>query len=354
MHSIHIIGSQTSGGAERFYSRLVCALHEAGESVLAVNQMGSAVSQQIGVRARQSHVRMRGVWDRLARWQMGTLVKHEQPDIVQTYMGRATRIFRKPRNGAFTHVARLGGFYNLSGYQHADAWIGNTRGICDHLVQGGMPSHKVFHLGNFVDIPAPGTFASADQLRAQLGLHTDSLVILFVGRLSANKGIPHLIQAMTKVPNEIGGRRTQLVVVGDGPDRATIEHQCQSLGLNERVSLCGWVADPSPYYASADLFVCPSTHEPLGNVVLEAWAYELAVVSTNSQGPSEYMTDGTNGWMVPVGEPSALASAITDALKADVTTRTALGRAGREEVERNHSRQGVLAGYMQVYESLCA
>ena len=49
-----------------------------------------------------------------------------------------------------------------------------------------MPSHKVFHLGNFVDIPAPGTFASADQLRAQLGLHTDSLV-LFVGRLSANK-----------------------------------------------------------------------------------------------------------------------------------------------------------------------
>ena len=42
---------------------------------------------------------------------------------------------------------------------------------------------------------------------------------------------------MTKVPNEIGGRRTQLVVVGDGPDRATIEHQCQSLGLNERVTL---------------------------------------------------------------------------------------------------------------------
>ena len=66
---------------------------------------------------------MRGVWDRLARFQLGRLAERCEAAVVQTYMGRATRIFRRRSQGTAVHVARLGGFYDVAGYKHADALV---------------------------------------------------------------------------------------------------------------------------------------------------------------------------------------------------------------------------------------
>lgn len=350
--SLQIIGSRPSGGAERFYSRLAVALTDAGHRTLAVNQSGSSVSSEIGAAAPQHHVRMRGVWDPVARWQLANLTRRHRPAIVQTWMGRATRIYRRPRSVPVVHVARLGGYYDVAGYRHCDAWIGNTRGICDYLVAEGLRADRVFHLGNFVEpapMASPATLAAE---RQRLGLAEDDLVVLFVGRLHANKGVPDLLDAFARLPTRLSDRRLRLLVVGDGGDRAALETQASQLDISERVLFTGWVADPGPCYALADLFVCSSVHEPLGNVVLEAWAHGTPVVSTRSQGPVEFMHDGVDGWMVPMRDPAALADAMRTALSASDAERRSMAEAGMAELLARHSRQAVTGDYLALYESL--
>lgn len=350
--SLHIIGSRPLGGAERFYARLVRALNESGHTALAVNQLGSAVAEEIGEHAPQCHVRMRGVWDRLARWQLGKLTQTSSASVVQTYMGRATRIFRAPRRSGAVHVARLGGYYDVAGYRHADAWVGNAHGICDHLVRGGMPANKVHHIGNFVDLPTAADLDRGSLIRAELGIEPGVPLVLFVGRLHPNKGVPDLLRAMALVRATNGLNEVRTVIVGDGADRTKLEQLTCELGLAHAVHFTGWVKKPGAYYAAADLFVCSSVHEPLGNVVLEAWAHAKPVVSTRSQGPSEYMRDGVDGWLTKVGDPKSLADGIIEALTTDEGTRHAIGQAGLAEVKRSHSREGITQAYLNLYASL--
>lgn len=349
---MHVIGSRPSGGAERFYSRLVLALNEQGHRALAVNQPGSAVSQQIGRGAEQHQVRMRGVWDRLARFQLGRLAERREAAVVQTYMGRATRIFRRRSQGTAVHVARLGGFYDVAGYKHADALVGNSRGICDHLVRSGVPASSVHYIGNFVD-PEPEIAAPARAvIRMSHGIRDDEWAVVFVGRLHKNKGLPDLLAAFDRMPTEVDGRRVNLVIVGDGPEHDTLKTQAGSLSSRQRIQFLGWVDNPADCYAMADLFVCPSVHEPLGNVVLEAWAHALPVVSTRSQGPSEYMHDGVDGWLTDVSDARQLAGAIEYALRLPAPERHAVGQAGLEQVRTNHSRARVTSEYLQLYADL--
>ena len=350
--SLQVIGSRAMGGAERFYQRLCEALVEAGHRPLAVSQPGSAVGATLDGRVAQARVRMRGVWDLLARHQLSALVRRQRPAIVQTYMGRATRLMRVPGGLRAVHVARLGGYYDLSGYRHADAWVGNTRGLCEYMVRAGLPSSRVHHIGNFVDLPGRTDGAVGTAQRSAIGLPADAWMLLFTGRLHANKGMSFLLDALARLPVEIGGRALHLVVAGDGPLRETLQAQAHQAGLAARVHWLGWVSDPATLYAAADLFVCPSVHEPLGNVVLEAWAHGLPVVATRSAGPMELMRHEYDGLLVQVGDPGALADAMQVVLQADAHWRDALGRAGRAEVETRHSRSAVVAAYLGLYARL--
>jgi glycosyltransferase involved in cell wall biosynthesis len=350
--SFQVIGSRPSGGAERFYSRLCNALTAMGHPTLAINQAGSSVATELDPGVACEHVRMRGVWDRLARWQLGAMTRRYAPPVVQTYMGRATRIYRKPRNGSTVHIARLGGYYDVAGYRHADAWIGNTQGICDYLVKEGLPGNRVFHLGNFVEPAKPLDDKARADARVRFGLGQDDFVVLLVGRLHANKGIPDLLKAMAALPERVADRRVRLLLVGDGGQRDELERLVAELDIAERVVMTGWVADPDPCYALADLFVCASVHEPLGNVVLEAWSHGLPVVSTRSQGPVEFMHDGQDGWMIPIGDPPAMAKAIERALGEPDDVRAAMGRAGLAQVMKHHSRDGVAGAFHELYEQL--
>ncbi|NKC15724.1 MAG: glycosyltransferase [Gammaproteobacteria bacterium] len=345
--SLQIIGSRPSGGAERFYVRLVQSLNAAGHRALAVNQPGSAVSTALGDDYSQHRVRMLGVWDRLARRRFQRLARAHQVRVVQTYMGRATRIYRTSRGGP-VHVARLGGFYDLSGYRHADAWVGNTRGICDHLIRGGMPANRVYHIGNFVAIalPPPPTVA-----RARFGLGEDDLVLGFVGRLHPNKGAQYLLEAFARIAPCLRGRTTKLVIAGDGPLAPALKRRAEELNLTNRVVWTGWLTEPGPAYAVMDVFVSPSVHEPLGNVVLEAWACGLPVIATRSQGPLELIEHDTNGVLVPISKPCDLAAA-AETLLLDESARQVLGEAGRAALRATHSEGQVTDAYLDLYAEL--
>lgn len=350
--SLHILGSRDGGGAERFYVRLVQALNEAGHVALAVHPHQAWSARQLSAVIPQMDIPMRGVWDLLSRWRIGQLVRRERPPIVQTYMGRATRLTHiRPGQGT-VHVARLGGYYNLKGYRHAHVWVGNTRGICDYLVRAGLPSARIHHIGNFIDVPDRVGAADKQALRDRYGIPADAWLIFSLGRLHSNKGFPDLLAAFQHLPAEIDARPVHLIIAGDGPLSDELRRQATAAGLDARLHWAGWIDNPTTHYQSADLFVCPSRHEPLGNVILEAWANQAPVVATRTLGAEEIMADRDNGLLVPVQDPAALAEILHDALAAGDEERQRIAANGHQLIKTQHSRAVIVGQYLELYRSL--
>ena len=349
--SAHIIGGEALGGAELFYIRLVNALQARELPVLAVNVAGSRVAAGLHAGVTQQHVPMRNVWDVLSRWRINEIIRERQPYIVQTYMGRATRLTRLPLGRRPVHIARLGGYYPPHGYRHAHAWVVNSPGIHDHLIRHGFPPDQVFQVSNFV---APCVAAAPEALRAlrrELLIPDDGLIVVAVGRLHPVKGFDDLLDAFAELPIRINGRPVYLIVVGDGPQAIPLRQQAERRRISDRVRWPGWRDDAGRFQELADLCVCSSRQEGIGNVILEAWARRRPVVSTRAPGLQEIITDQQDGWLTPVSDPAALAKAMA-LLLADEPLRQALAANGQQTLLARHSEAAIVNAYLDLYQHL--
>ncbi|MGH2670094.1 MAG: glycosyltransferase, partial [bacterium] len=187
--------------------------------------------------------------------------------------------------------------------------------------------------------------------RERLGLPQEAWVVVTVGRLHPVKGLDVLLSALARAPGHIEDWPVHLVIVGDGPLRATLDQEAHALGLSGRVHFVGWQIDPGPYYRACDLVVCASRQETFGNTVLEAWAYGRAVLSTRTAGPLEIITHGEDGWLVAAEDPAALAQGLERLLK-DIGARHDLGEAGRKRLALDFSRERIVQQYQALYETL--
>ncbi len=173
---------------------------------------------------------------------------------------------------------------------------------------------------------------------------------LALGRLHPNKGFALLLAALART------RDVRLAIAGDGPLRGPLEQLAGGLGIAERVRFLGWREDVPQLLANADLLVCPSLHEPLGNIVIEAWSAGLPVVATASDGPAALIEDQVSGLLVPLpdqpgGGPRALAEAI-ERVVADPGLRSRLGQAGRRAYEAEFTEAAVVARYRCFFDRL--
>ena len=135
-------------------------------------------------------------------------------------------------------------------------------------------------------------------------------VVIAAGTLAPWKGFGDLIEAFAHVR-----RDARLIILGDGPSRAELEAQVDRLGLGERVKLPGFAHNPINYFARADVFALSSYVEGLPNVLVEAMVAGCTPVSTDCPtGPGEVLDGGRFGYLVPVGDPRAIADAIERAL----------------------------------------
>jgi glycosyltransferase involved in cell wall biosynthesis len=345
--SIHIIGSKASGGAERFYVRLVNSLAEQSP-VLAVNPPRSAVRKMLDPGVSQIHPMMWSKGDAISRWIIHRAVLKNGPAIVQSYMGRATSLTHIPRGKGLVHVARLGGYYNLKVYRHAHHLVGNTKGICDYLIRGGFKADTVHYIGNFVEpIPTPPEEELA-ALRERLNIPPGAFVICCAARFHENKGLPDLLMAFSK--HWKNHPEARLILVGDGPLAAEIRTLIQTLKIGGAVILPGW-CDPAPYYHLADVLTCPSRHEPLGNTILETWACGKPLVATQTLGATELVTHGENGLITPLKDPGALAAAF-EQLMNDPVLRASLAAAGKQTVMNHYSKEVIVRQYTGLYNQL--
>ncbi len=192
--------------------------------------------------------------------------------------------------------------------------------------------------------PTPVVHRSAADVRAELELgHTAPLVVL-VGRLHPQKDVATLVEATARLDPGV-----QVVVVGEGPQRAELEDRIGALGLGSRVHLIGARDNAADYQAAADVVVMCSIWEGFGLVVAEALHLGRPVVAT-AVGPVPSMVlDGQTGRLVPPSDPVALASAIADLL-ADRGRAAEMGRAGAKLVAPHFDTDALVRRVEEVYE----
>jgi len=349
--SLQMVGSKRLGGAERWFCRFSAALAEFGIPAELAVRAGSEL-ERLDLAFPLHRLPFRTVWDPISRSAVSRLMRRIRPDIVQTYMGRATRMTRLESGAGPVHIARLGGYYRLHPYRHAHAWIGNTKGLCDWMVQQGLPANRVFHIYNFVDPPRPHTPERVAMLRKALDIPMDAWVLLTAGRLVPVKGHVHLLEALSLLPAEIGGRPLYLVLLGDGVLGSGLMTQAAQAGLNRRILWAGWQPDPAPYYQLADLVVFPShEEETLGNVILEAWAWSKPLVTSRFRGAREIAHHGEDAWCVPCADGLALARGIEQVLQ-DPRLRAAMVAQGQRRVRKAFGRRVIMDRYLELYREL--
>jgi glycosyltransferase involved in cell wall biosynthesis len=329
---LQAIAGAPHGGAETFFVRLASALESVGQEqrvLIRRNPERAAELRAAGVDVAEA--KFGGRFDIATRVAFRRAIKSSRADIVLSWMSRTTRFC--PR-GDFVHIARLGGYYNLKNYQHCDYLIGNTRAIVDYALSHGWAPGRVHYLPNFV--PDPGR-------RPRAAREGANIRVLAMGRLHPNKAFDLLLDALALAPD------IDLSIAGDGALLGALRAQAGRLGVDHRVRFLGWQDDVWSLLAGADFLVCPSRVEPLGNVVIEAWAAGVPVVATMSAGPAALISDGTTGLLVPVGDAPALAAAMTR-LAGDAVLRDGLAEAGRQAYEADFTEAAVVARYRDLFE----
>lgn len=335
-----VLAGAEHGGAENFFVRLASGLNLRDE----ITQKAFIRNHDHRVQALRNNgvktegFKFGGKLDFLGRRIYREALAHWQPDIVMTWMGRATII--TPPAKSYLLVSRLGHYYNLKYYRHADYWIGISKGICQHMIKGGIPEDRIFHIPNFADEtpvkPLP---------RNSFDTPVDKPLILAAGRLHINKGFDILLHALTQTPT------ATLWLAGIGPEEKKLKALCHKLGLEARVRFLGWRTDVTRLMRTADLFVCPSRHEGLGSIVMESWAHRCPIVATRSQGPGEVITDGKSGLLTPIDNADALARAIKSILD-NPDLRQSLIENASAVYAKGYSRQSIVAAYIELYDKL--
>ncbi len=221
------------------------------------------------------------------------------------------------------------------------------------LALGIAPAAKLHLLGDGssrgVDAerysPGPST------IRNELGISEGSLVLGFVGRLTRDKGVPELIEAFDAILQTQPHAHLMLVGWFDAAEDA-LEGQLQARILNHpRIHYTGMVPDAAPYYRAMDVMVLPTWREGFPNVVLEAAATGIPVVTTLSTGSRDAVVPEVTGLLIPPGYPEALREALLK-LIADPERRLRMGQAARGWVIEHYADNRVMGLTVAFYRSL--
>lgn len=215
-----------------------------------------------------------------------------------------------------------------------------------------VPEHRLWTLLNGVSLrrmsSGEGVLQAARLLRQQLNIPATAFVVLYAGRLSPEKGVTYLLQALRQVDQPLVA-----LIVGNGPLRSTLEQEAARLGIADRVRFVGLQTEMATWLHASDAFVLPSLLEGLPVSLLEAGALAKPIVATAVGGVPELIRHGQTGLLVPPGDVPALTQAI-QRLHASAELRQQLGQAAQQHVTQFHSMDAVARQVREIYQLLCS
>jgi len=364
---IHVVRALETGGLESLVlqgcARMRSA-HGLDASVCALLP-GDGLAQRAEHRdvpcvtvSRNGRQTIIGAAVRLAR-----LFRRERPHVVHVH-----NFFSHVRAAAAAKWARVPVLVHTKhGAQYPDVWgsrrlAGAAYRLSDVLVaisedvrQGLMRTYrfapgKVRLVVNGIDTDRFGSVSKemASGRRRALGIEGRPLIGT-VCRLSAEKGVPTLLEAFARLASSMPEAR--LLIVGDGAERPTCETRARELGVGDRARFLGMREDVAAIYPLLDVYVQPSYTEGISLTILEASACGLPVIATAVGGNPEIVADGKSGRLVPPGDARALADAIQRTW-ADRQGAFAMGRAARRRVVESFSLDRMVSDYVGLYHEI--
>ncbi|HEY7987869.1 MAG TPA: glycosyltransferase [Lapillicoccus sp.] len=364
-----VVASSIPVTLSTFHRELLRQLGAAGYEILVVSSPGAeldamAADLSVRVTALPMTRELAPAADAVALRRWVRLLRRERPALVVTATPKASlvgllaaRVTGVPRRVYYLGGLRLEGETGVRRSVLAAAERLTTS--CAHVVVVNSPSlaAAVSRLrvapARKVRVIQPASSHGVDAtyfvprqsdsaLRTHLGLADGVPVVGFVGRVTADKGVGALVEALRLLRAD--DRRVQLLVLGSQDERDSSGWVAR-LRAEVDVVLAGHVADVRPYFALMDVHVLPSRREGFPNVVLEAGAMQLPTVTTRATGAVDSVRDGRTGLLVDVDAPEQLAAAVATLLD-DADRRARLGAAARHWVVRDFQPERVVASFV--------
>jgi glycosyltransferase involved in cell wall biosynthesis len=231
----------------------------------------------------------------------------------------------------------------------ADRVIAVSEWVRGDIAKYRIDAGKIIPVHNGINVDSFQP-SDAKNVRTHYGIGDDPM-LLFVGRMITQKGIPYLLDAMPLILKEHPGAK--LLLVGRGSMLKGLKAKVTAMGLEKNVIFSGYMSEEmlTEAYGTCDLFVLPSVWEVLPIAVLEAMSSGKPVVCTDAGGDREMVRDGINGYVVPMRDPRALAEKVNLVL-SDAGMRGRMGAASRRIAEEEFDWKLIAAKTKRVYEEL--
>ncbi len=362
MHIVHLTTARDFYGGEVCVANLAAGLTSRGHRVTCVVRPDSRLHGVLRDEGMDVLTLPLVDWyepvsvTRLSRW-----LRVSRVDVLHTHLPRDWFIAAAASVGA--GVRNVGTRHVLQPVSHAPLKRPFLRRFSAMIavsaaVRRGLLASAVMDAGRIHTVPngivAQPPLTGEPSLRSRAGAAADDPVIGAVGRLTADKGVETLLQAVAALRRR--WPRLRVFVLGDGaPGSDHPEHLrrvCRRLQLDDAVTFFGYVEDAARRCAEFDIQVVCSRAEPFGLVTLEAMAQGRPLVVTNTGGSPEIVRDGVEGFLVDPYDPALLARRL-DCLLDSPGLREEMGRRGRERVARDFGVDRMVAGTEQVYVDAC-
>lgn len=247
-----------------------------------------------------------GAWDIFASIKLRMMLKKMKADISIAHGNRALSLLKRATSGK--KLIAVAHNYNIR-LNNAKIVFCPTKDLIRHAKSLGIPRTNIYHIPNMVRTNLPFTQRERKSLP----------VIGAMGRFVEKKGFDVFIKSLAILRSQ--GIAFRAVLAGTGEEEEKLKSLAMNHGIGDILSFPGWVTDKNAFFESLDIFCLPSLHEPFGIVLLEAMAHGLPVVATNSEGPSEIITNGLNGIIVEKNNADQMALCIRQLLDEPVKFR---------------------------------
>jgi glycosyltransferase involved in cell wall biosynthesis len=220
-----------------------------------------------------------------------------------------------------------------------------SQSVADFAVaKGGFPRAKLLVIPNGIELGNISTETPID--RTQFGIATGRKVLLCVGRLHEQKGFDWLLQLAPDLFRRLPDH--DLVIIGEGPERNSLNELAVRLNIQSRVHLVGWRPEVPQWMRAAELLLLPSRWEGMPNVLIEAMGSGLPVVATSVEGVEEVLGPLATGQMVPFGDDAAFIDSVCK-IVVDSTQRAKLGAENRTRIRAEFSLRAMISKYEELY-----